>query len=114
MKRGRLGRNLSVGPGCGGHHLRVGWSRRSLVVVTRLCSLLWHTRNPTQSRAVIMGYVDLIYEEESDVECVPWSEVASGCDLSESVDFGRVVETCGCDCLPGGFVGAGFESVVGG
>ena len=82
VEREMLGRNLSVGPGCGGHHLRVGWSRRSLVVVMWLCPLLWRTRDPTQARAVAMGHVDLIYKEESDGECVPLSIVASRCDLS--------------------------------
>ena len=82
VEREMLGRNLSVGPGCGGHHLRVGWSRRSLVVVMWLCPLLWRTRDPTQSRAMAMWHVDLIYGEESDVECVPLSIVASGRDLS--------------------------------
>ena len=86
-----LGGNLSVGPGCGGHHLRVSWSRRSLVVVLRFCPLLGCTRDPTQSRVVAMWYGDLIYEDESDGECVPLSVVVHNRSISESVDFGRVV-----------------------
>ena len=121
MERDRLGGNLLVGPGGGGHHLPVGWSFVAGGVIWWAHTLFGCARTQVCVFISTSGYLVWDFARENGVGIVLWFEVGVRVGSSHFEWF-RVVVLSGfeswwyifVECqLAEGFGRKGFKGVFG-